>query len=256
MVWSFYMYRRSLIAAACWVGLLSAQDGSPFPSRDEVVKPEPRGYVVKAGTKVLLSLIRPISTKHSVAGEQAYLETAFPVMADGKVVIPPHSYVSGTVTQLKKPAKVKGRGEIYIRFDSLTLPNGVTREFRARVSGLDGDITAGVESEGKIEGDSNKAGDLKTVGEATGVGASIGGIAGSAAGHAGMGLGIGAAAGAAAGLIGVLVTPGKDVVLARGTTVEMVLDRNLRFDENEIDFRDKPARNNEAGQAAPRNLQY
>src|ERR1700759_1131724 len=109
------MYRRPLIAGACWIGLLSAQESAPFHASEGAVKPEPRGYVVKAGTKVLLSLIRPISTKHSVAGEQAYLETAFPVMADGKVIIPPHSYVAGTVTQLKKPAKVKGRGEIYIR---------------------------------------------------------------------------------------------------------------------------------------------
>ena len=35
------------------------------------------------------------------------------------------------------------------------------------------------------------------------------------------------------------------------TTVEMVLDRNLRFDENELDFREKPARNDFVGQALP-----
>jgi type IV secretion system protein VirB10 len=51
-----------------------------------------------------------------------------------------------------------------------------------------------------------------------------------------MGAGIGAAAGAAAGLIGVLATRGPDAVLSRGTTVEMVLDRNISFDENELNF--------------------
>ena len=43
-------------------------------------------------------------------------------------------------------------------------------------------------------------------------------------------------AGAAAGLIGVLLTRGPDAVLAKGSTVEMVLDRNLDFDEGELDF--------------------
>jgi len=34
-----------------------------------------------------------------------------------------------TVTQVKKPGRVKGRGELYVRFDTLTLPNGVCRDF-------------------------------------------------------------------------------------------------------------------------------
>jgi len=51
-----------------------------------------------------------------------------------------------------------------------------------------------------------------------------------------MGLGIGAAAGAAAGLIGVLASRGPDAMLVRGTTVEMILDRPVSFDENELSF--------------------
>ncbi len=51
-----------------------------------------------------------------------------------------------------------------------------------------------------------------------------------------MGAGIGAAAGAAAGLVAVLVTRGPDAVLAKGTTVEMVLDHTIRFEESDLDF--------------------
>jgi type IV secretion system protein VirB10 len=47
---------------------------------------------------------------------------------------------------------------------------------------------------------------------------------------------IGGAAGAAAGLIGVMMTRGSDVVLQSGSTVEMVLDRDLHFDAAELDF--------------------
>ena len=50
-----------------------------------------------------------------------------------------------------------------------------------------------------------------------------------------MGVGIGAGAGAAAALMGVLLSRGPEAVLAKGTTVEMVIDRALIFDENEIE---------------------
>ena len=42
-------------------------------------------------------------------------------------------------------------------------------------------------------------------------------------------------AGAAAGLVGVLLSRGPDAVLAKGTTLEMVLDRQIIFDETELE---------------------
>jgi hypothetical protein len=194
-------------------------------------------FVVPNGTKVPLSMINSISTKTASEGERIYLETVFPILANGRVVIPPGSYVAGTVTEVKRPGRVKGRGELYVRFDSLTLPNGVTRDFRARVGSLDGRASETLDkSEGKIKSEGNKAGDVKTVGEAAGVGATVGGLAGAAAGHAGLGAGIGAAAGATAGLMGVLLSRGPEAVLAKGTTMEMVLDRSLQFNASELDF--------------------
>lgn len=62
-----------------------------------------------------------------------------------------------------------------------------------------------------------------------------------------MGAGIGAAAGAAAGLIGVLFTRGPEAVLAKGTTLEMVLDRQVKFDESELDFSNSPVRKSSVG---------
>ena len=226
---------------------LVAQEAPPSsaPPPDESLKAgtPPRGstnpddFVVVTGTKVPLSMINSISTKTASEGERIYLETVFPILANGRVVIPPGSYVSGTVTDVKRPGRMKGRGELYVRFDSLTLPNGVTRDFRARVGSLDGRASETLDkSEGKIKSEGNKAGDVKTVGEAAGAGATIGGLAGAAAGHAGMGAGIGAAAGATAGLVGVLLSRGPEAVLAKGTTMEMVLDRPLQFNASEIDF--------------------
>jgi type IV secretion system protein VirB10 len=56
-----------------------------------------------------------------------------------------------------------------------------------------------------------------------------------------MGAGIGGAAGAAAGIAGVLLTRGPEAVLAKGSTVEMVLDRALTFDASELNFSNAPA---------------
>src|ERR1700736_148213 len=146
--------------------------------------PKAGEFTLAEGTKVPLSLINSVSTKHSAEGDRVYLETVFPLLVNGRIVVPVGSYVAGTVTQIKKPGRVKGRGELYVRFDSLTLPNGVTRDFRARIGALDGRATEQLDkSEGKIKGEGDKAGDIKTVGEATGVGATIGGLAGAAAGH-------------------------------------------------------------------------
>ena len=167
----------------------------------------------------------------------------FPILANGHIVIPPGSYVAGTVTDVKRPGRLKGHGELYIRFDSLTLPNGVTRDFRARIGSLDGRAAETLDKEeGKIKSEGNKSGDVKVIGEAAGAGATAGGLAGAAAGHAGMGAGIGAAAGATAGLVGVLLTRGPEAILAKGTTMDMVLDRPLLFTSTEIDFGSSVAR--------------
>ncbi len=198
--------------------------------------PKLLSYVVPEGTKIPLVLINSVSTKQSLEGDRVYLSTAFPILSGGRVVIPPGSYVEGTLTHVRRPGRVKGRGELFLRFDSLTLPNGVTRDFRSRVGSIDGE-TAGEfdRTEGKISSEGNKSGDAQTVGEAAATGASVGAIAGGASGRYGMGTGVGAAAGAAAGLMGVLLTRGPEVMLVKGNTIEMVLDRQLSFDQNELD---------------------
>jgi type IV secretion system protein VirB10 len=252
---------------------LGAQEQAPPPTPPAPDKPEAKDgwkkadeakpdvskldeFVVPAGTKVPLSMINSISTKTAAEGERIYLETVFPILAGGHIVIPPGSYVAGTVTAVKRPGRVHGRGELYIRFDSLTLPNGVTRDFRARMGSLDGTAPETLDkAEGKIKSEGNKGGDLKTVGEAAGVGATVGGLAGAASGHAGMGAGIGAAAGATAGLIGVLLTRGPEAILAKGTTMEMVLDRPLQFTNTEIDFGGPMQRSPTTGGPAPRKSQ-
>jgi hypothetical protein len=194
-------------------------------------------YVVPTGTRIPLGLINSISTRSAAPGDRVYLETVFPIVVAGKIVIPPGSFVTGTVTAAERPGRVKGKGQLYLRFDMLTLPNGVTRDFLARVGGLDGGLREGLDrDEGAITGDSDKASDATTVIGTTVTGGSVGVMGGLAAGNAGRGAGIGLAAGAAAGLASVLLTRGPDVVLPAGSSLEMVTDRPIEFREDELRF--------------------
>lgn len=212
-----------------------AAAGEPeLKPRTELVAP-PESWTVERGTKVPLALINSVSTKNSAPGDRIYLQTVYPVMVDGRMIIPPGSFVNGTVTDVKRPGRVKGRGEIYIRFDAMILPNGTTRDFRARVGSLDGRASEELDrEEGRVKSEGNKGGDARTVGEVAAAGTSVGVMVGSVAGRPGMGAGVGAAAGAAAALAGVLMTRGPEAQLAAGSVVEMVLDRNLQFTAEEL----------------------
>jgi hypothetical protein len=192
------------------------------PGTDEpsslAARPEPGvapDITVPTGTRVLLSLIGEVSTKHAKEGDHVYLRTAAPVAVSGRVVIPRGSDVQGAITRTKPAGKVKGKGELYIRFDSLILPNGVSRDFRARPPG----------EEGKVEGN-GKSADGRTVMAGAGMGATIGAITRGLPGA-----GVGGAAGA---LAGVLMSRNQDVVLHAGTNLEMVLDRDLVFHPDEL----------------------
>jgi len=224
-----YSSAMLLIAA----GLVAAEEPAPQPGE----------YVVTPGTKIPLGLLNSVGTRHSLEGDRVYLETVFPIVVNSRIVIPAGSYVAGTLTQVKRAERRnkdwhgKGRGELFLRFDSLILPNGVTRDFRARVSGVDGRDSEQLDrNEGKIHSEGDKAAEARTVGETAAAGTSIGLIAGSAAHEVGVGAGIGAAAGATAGLMGVLLSRGPDVVLPKGSTIEMVTDRPIYFQEGDLNF--------------------
>jgi len=234
------MLARAILVSMAVALALSGQDTTPAPAT--------KNFEVQPGTHIPLSLINSVSTKNSAPGDRVYLESVFPILVNGRIVIPPGSYVSGTITEVQRPGKVKGRGEFHLRFDSLTLPNGVTRDFRARIDALDGRASEELDrKEGSVKSEGNKGGDTRTVGETAAAGASVGALAGSLSGAAGMGAGIGAAAGAAAGLVGVLFTRGPDAVLARGTTLDMVLDRPVNFDDQDLDFSNSPPARNGLG---------
>ena len=167
-----------------------------------------------------------ISTKNARENDNVYAETNFPVIINGKVAIPPGTYVQGVITRSKRPGRVKGKGELLVHFNSLIFPNGYTLLLPGALDNVPGENVKMKGPEGTVEGPGSKGKDVGTVVKTTGAGAGIGGLATQSA----RGVGIGAGAGAVAGLGAVLLTRGPDLTLAKGTTLEMVLERSLVID--------------------------
>jgi type IV secretion system protein VirB10 len=234
----YLIYRREGTAGAPpsstgTAAIVEPQSGAPQPAlvrRPETpAVPPPTAFTIPSGTHILLTLTNPVSTKNSKDGDRIYLQTAIPVAQDGRIVIAKGSYVQASVSKSKAAGHGSNKGELYIRFDSLTLPNGVSRDFHARLTSADSANGQVDPDEGKISG-TGKNTKPSEIGRDVGIGSMGGVLIGSAAGHPLTGLGVGAAAGVAA----VLLSKNKDVVLPRGTSVEMVLDRDLFYTAAEL----------------------
>jgi type IV secretion system protein VirB10 len=205
--------------------------------------------VVSAETIIPLILENTINTKSAYVGQAIYCESIYPIAVGNRIIIPKGTSVRGTVTQVVRPGRIKGRAQLGLRFDELVLPNGTTRQLRATLAGLG---SAGDEkfkpNEGKVEGGGSKGKDAGTVARTTIPGAEIGTIVGAAKGAPLEGLGIGSAAGAATGLVWILASRGKDVVLPHGASLELQLSQPVTFDREEVE----PSSRYDAGPKLPR----
>ena len=192
--------------------------------------------VVPSNTTIPLELRSALNSRTAYAGQAIYCDTIYPIVVSNRVVIPVGSYVKGRVTQVTRPGRVKGKAQLGLRFDEITLPNGVTRALRATLSGFGGSGNEGFKpNEGKIQGESSKGKDAEVIAVSGAEGAGIGSVAGISGGHSGVGAGVGGAAGALGGLVYVLATRGKEIVLPRGTNLELQLAVPLSYYSDEIE---------------------
>jgi len=187
-------------------------------------------YSVPAGTKVPLTLTQGITSKTAKEGDPVYAQTAFPITQNNRIVIPAGSYVQGVVRRVVRPGRVKGRAELQMNFTSMIFPNGYTVLLPATVQGVPGSQNVDTKgSEGTIQGQGSKGKDAATIAKAAGAGAGIGAISGN-----GKGAGIGAAAGSALGIATVLLTRGPEIQLDPGSSIEMVLERDLNLEGTKL----------------------
>jgi hypothetical protein len=151
------------------------------------------------------------------------MRTASPILVDGTFLVPVDSYAEGVVSRSVRSGRVKGRAELGIRIESLTLQNGKVIRVSPRLSSVDSDGTGQkVDSkENGIQQGGTKGVDAERIGTTAGAGAAIGGLTDRSFGGAGIGAGIGSAV----GLATTLLTRGKEVELRPGSTFDVVFDR-------------------------------
>ena len=237
-----------LASAGC--GVISAQTSAPAqaaareatqtaPAQPATAQPAParKTYTVPAGAKVLLQLRSAINTKSAKPGDSVYLASTFPVVVGNRVMIPAGVYVQGVVDRVQRAGRVRGRAQLDMHFTSIIFPNGTVVEIPGVVNDLPGASKQSVKNdgEGTIEENGDKgrhAGEVAKVSVPTG--ATVGAIGGLGAGHplAGGLVGVGAGL-AAAGLVS-LFTRGADVNIPTGTQVEMVLQRPLLLEAENL----------------------
>jgi hypothetical protein len=199
--------------------------------------PQKKTYTVPAGTKVLLQLRSAINTKSAKPGDGVYLASTFPVVVGNRVMIPAGVYVQGVVDRVARAGRVKGRAQLDMHFTSIIFPNGSVVEVPGMVNSLPGakDQTVKDDGEGTVEQAGNKGRNAGTVAKiAIPTGGTIGTIGGLGSGHPIAGGIAGVGAGLAAMGLATLFTRGADVDIQSGTQVEMVLQRPLILEDENL----------------------
>jgi hypothetical protein len=240
---------NGLLLATLFIGGMCSRAQEPgqppemaAPPPTDAAVPAQKKYTVPAGTKVLLSMKSAVNTKTAKAGDGVYLESTFPVVCDGRVVIPAGVYVKGVLDQVVRPGRIKGKAQVNMHFTTIIFPNGTTLEVPGQINSLPGSSGPSVTGdEGTVQAQGTKGKDAADIAKASAAGAGLGGIAGISADNPAKSLGYGALGGAVAGVLYTLFTRGADVSIPQGTPIEMVLRRPLVLEEQQVAVAAGPA---------------
>lgn len=198
---------------------------SAYPSPSPAQSSEPVQIV--SGTRLLIGLRDPLSTKTAKAGDVFSARTLEPIRLTDGAVLPPGAEVRGHVDKVQAAHRT-GRARMWLTFDDLKVPGG-----RAPLVAAIDDVP-GVQSvrvnfarEGDIEGNSEPR-------KAAYGAAAAGALAGAAPGvesHNKKDAATGAAMGAVTAFM-VTSGLGEELTLEKGTKLEITLERPLYLAQN------------------------
>ncbi|MGH9665144.1 MAG: hypothetical protein ACRD9L_12030, partial [Bryobacteraceae bacterium] len=161
-----------------------AQAVAPAPQ----APPRPRIETVRipSGTEIKVRIDQTISTAKNQAGDSFPATLEYPVVVDGRELLPRGTKFEGRVTESDTSGRLKGRTVLGLTLAAFELRG---RSYR---------VTTSLEQQ---TSDAHKKRNVIMIGGGSGLGALIGGLVGG-----GKGAAIGAAAGAAAGTGGAVAT--------------------------------------------------
>jgi hypothetical protein len=157
--------------------------------------------VIPAGTALKIRLTDALDTAVNRSGDAFKGVLDEDLVAEGRVIAPRGSAVTGKVIKLVRAGRVQGRAEMSIALKSIDIQ----------------DVAYTIQTDTlSFAAESTKKKDAAKVGIGAGIGAAIGAIAGG-----GKGAAIGAAVGGGAG--------GATVLATRGSEIKLAPERQLKF---------------------------
>jgi hypothetical protein len=125
---SYIFLLLAFTTSTVWTGI--SQESAQAPLMEEVIIPE--------GTILPIVLTDYLNTRSSQVGDTFYADTTYPIWIQQRLIIPKGSNIRGTVTEVVRPGRIKGKGRLAVRFDDVLLPNGVKRDLSASFRGIHG----------------------------------------------------------------------------------------------------------------------
>lgn len=177
---------------------------------------------VPAGTEIRVRMKEPLTTRTHKVGDTFSARVIRSIDAGRARAIPKGVEVRGSISQLVRAGRIRGRARMNLHFKELRFRDGRVVPMDARMASLVEPRKRSVpDEEGTLEA-GEKGRDAGKVGTSSAIGALIGLIGGGKEGVA-----VGAAAGAAVGAAGILVTRGRDIVIPVGTEIVIRLSKDL-----------------------------
>ena len=183
-------------------------------------------FSIPAGSTLHCRLTQTISTKLNFQGDAFIATVTEPYMVNAEQIIPTGSTITGKISELQRPGRIKGVGHMRLTADQITLPDGHSYALNAVLLTAYGAEGVKVEDdEGSLKGPHSRLNDLKEVGVGMGSGGFLGTLIGGVHGAV-----VGGAIGGAAGLVDTLRKRGKDLTLPTGTELNYQLTSPLVVD--------------------------
>jgi hypothetical protein len=215
------MIRIRVLPAMAALLALTLVGGSPAIAQEQSA---PAANEVAPGTRFLIALDDPLSTKDAKAGDHFEGRTLERIMSADGTTLMPGAEIRGHVDKVEAAHKT-GRAKMWLTFDDIKTPDG-WMPVVAMVTDVPGvhSIHVDYNREGEIEASSSKRQEAM---EAAAAGALVGAAPGMAA-HNEKDAAMGAAVAAAAAYM-VTSGLGQELTLDKGSKLELILERSLYF---------------------------
>ena len=197
--------RAAILAGAIVIANVTVDTAAPGSAVAVAIPRATHQVTIPAGTVLRLRVNRGFGSDISRVEDSVPATLDRPVVIDGRTILSAGSLASGYVVQAARPAKVKVRGRVAVRFTRIT-PAGSDEGYRMQTRSWAAVAPA------------TKKKDALTIGVPAAGGAVVGGLL-----KGKKGAGVGALVGGGAGTAAVLSTRGKDVRIGRGTTLAVRL---------------------------------